>query len=968
MFRDLDVEIWPEHVRPEQHLLMNALLGDGFREPASSIAESDHIDDHYNLRESNSITDADSSQMAAILDAKQGRNMVIQGPPGTGKSQTITNLIAEAVADGKKVLFVSEKMAALEVVKRRLDAVGLGVACLELHSQKTNKKSLLNELAKTLDLGKPVQNHSADLHLLEDLRKRLNEYAAAMNTKVGNSGITPFEAIGKLVREGMGRIDGDLPKITIDSMNKWTGAEFSKRENLMNELQSLLQRMGVPNRHPFWGSVKRVVMPADLDEIKEACSAVNRLTHTLADRLKANAQEIHAPVPSDRQSAIAFLAVLRKAIGSPSLKGFQLRSDLWEARRNELEKLSAEGRSYSQIRAKFDPLLLSEAWNQDLLQTRQALVAYQDKWWKFLSGEYRRAKSVVASLWKNQKNPSVSLLETVDAVLEARQLRESLNHYTFGVDLFPVHWQMADSDWNLLLETIPWILNLFAEIKNDEVPPWVTDFLTLDLDQTRLTEMASEIESLIEKLTVSISKLGQMLEFKDTLQFGDRTLLDQRYDAIIEITEVWAAQTSRLHEISSYNQLSDICREEQLQPYLSLAEEWEHAADRLTTCYRWNWYSSIMARAYSERSAIAHFDGSRHDYTVQKFKELDQAYHAVIRIKLAELHWSLLPKHEAGGQLGVLRREFEKKTRHLPIRQLMSKAGLAIQAIKPVFMMGPLSIAAYLEPGYLEFDLVIFDEASQVKPVDAFGAILRAKQAIVVGDSKQMPPTNFFDSLAKEADDDDEDQFVSDMESILGLFVGQNAPQRMLRWHYRSRHESLITVSNHEFYEDKLVVFPSPDSAKEHSGLVFHYLKGTSYDRGRSRTNKLEAKAVAEAVIEHALQRPHLSLGVAAFSKAQMQAVLDEVEVLRRSNPSAEAFFHAHSFEPFFVKNLENVQGDERDVMFISIGYGKTAEGYLAMEFGPLNNEGGERRLNVLITRARLRCEVFTNLRADDID
>ncbi|MDQ3548293.1 MAG: DUF3320 domain-containing protein, partial [Chloroflexota bacterium] len=212
------------------------------------------------------------------------------------------------------------------------------------------------------------------------------------------------------------------------------------------------------------------------------------------------------------------------------------------------------------------------------------------------------------------------------------------------------------------------------------------------------------------------------------------------------------------------------------------------------------------------------------------------------------------------------------------------------------------------------------------------------------------------------------EDLTTDIESILGLFTAQSAPQRMLRWHYRSRHESLIAVSNHEFYENKLVIFPSPDHSRAEAGLVFHHLPDTAYDRGGSRTNREEARIVAEAVMQHARTLPGLTLGVAAFSNPQAEAILAEVERLRREDPTCEEFFSAHPHEPFFVKNLENVQGDERDVIYISVGYGRTAEGYVAMNFGPLNADGGERRLNVLITRSRLRCEVFTNLTADDID
>ncbi|MCR5887999.1 DUF3320 domain-containing protein [Hymenobacter sp. J193] len=281
--------------------------------------------------------------------------------------------------------------------------------------------------------------------------------------------------------------------------------------------------------------------------------------------------------------------------------------------------------------------------------------------------------------------------------------------------------------------------------------------------------------------------------------------------------------------------------------------------------------------------------------------------------------------------------------------------------------MSPLSVASFLPPGAVEFDLVVFDEASQVKPVDALGAIARGKKLVVVGDSKQLPPTSFFDSLTGTGEAADEENVTADIQSILELCKARQMPERMLRWHYRSRHQSLIAASNHLFYENKLVVFPSPGNQGQ-LGLVYHHLPETYYERGTTRTNPLEAQAVAAAVLQHARTTPRLTLGVVAFSTVQRQAIQDALEVLRRQHPETEDFFAAHRHEPFFIKNLENVQGDERDVILISIGYGRTREGYLSMSFGPLNGEGGERRLNVLITRARQRCEVFTNLTAADLD
>ena len=300
----------------------------------------------------------------------------------------------------------------------------------------------------------------------------------------------------------------------------------------------------------------------------------------------------------------------------------------------------------------------------------------------------------------------------------------------------------------------------------------------------------------------------------------------------------------------------------------------------------------------------------------------------------------------------------------------MEEAGLAIQAIKPVFMMSPLSVAAYLPPKKIRFDVVVFDEASQITPVDAYGAMLRGAQVVVVGDSQQLPPTPFFASMSDGSEEDEsEDLATGDLESVLGLFSAKGAPSRMLRWHYRSRHHSLIAVSNYEFYENRLVVLPSAMEERVREGLVYRHLGDTAYKRGREgAVNPAEAAHVAKAVMEHARRSPNLTLGVAAFSVKQQQVILDQLELLRRQDPSCEDFFASHPEEPFFVKNLENVQGDERDVIFISVGYGRTEDGYVSMNFGPLNQQGGERRLNVLISRARCRCEVFTNLRASDLD
>ena len=357
---------------------------------------------------------------------------------------------------------------------------------------------------------------------------------------------------------------------------------------------------------------------------------------------------------------------------------------------------------------------------------------------------------------------------------------------------------------------------------------------------------------------------------------------------------------------------------------------------------------------------------------MDQFKELDRQLQELASQEVALKHFGSLPSGSAG-MVGIVRGEANKKARHMRLRKLLDTAADAVVAIKPVFLMSPLSVAQYLAPGKLKFDLLLIDEASQVRPADAMGAIMRAKQIVVVGDQKQMPPTSFFDRQVSGDDGADlEDAAdiqaaqVGDMESVLSLCEARGMSGGMLRWHYRSKHPSLIAVSNHEFYDDGLVCPPSPDSVGSSTGLSFTLVDG-EYQRGKKRNNPKEAQAVAEQVLAHARKRPDETLGVVALSVAQRDTILNTLEFMRTEYPELDAFCKESNEEPFFVKNLENVQGDERDVIFISIGYGKDAGGYMSQNFGPVSSDGGERRLNVLFTRAKRQCRIFASIRHSDI-
>ena len=971
MYNDLDATKWGDNALLK-HPVLQSLLETGFNEPKSTIPDDAHTDKHLDPINTHHVVDADSSQALAIHDVSQGRNLVIQGPPGTGKSQTITNLIAEAIAKGKRVLFVAEKMAALEVVKRNLDQARLGDACLELHSHKMNKRSLIDELKRTFDLSQQQKTVlEKEVELLIHNRDRLNSYCDAVNTPIGESRITPYQAYGELL--GVDRRLSGVQLPTLDSRQfQHSLLEFRKGLAITEELQTLLKSMGTPINHPFWGSLCKLFLPVDRQPLERAAVEARAEVIVLKDSSERLAQHLKFPIPDTCEAVENLIRAARRALDAPNLAGVDVQLTEWQTHRNDLKVGLSAGERLNELHNEHDSILISEAWGQNVLEIRQMLAAYGGKWWCFLLGKYRRACNELIGLC-TQPLPKTqeARLCIVDAILEAQhELPHPEKIQELVQRLFGRRWQGESSNWPQLQEIVEYLSALHESVANGELPEALVAYLAANPDLETLRTLISTVEEHQNSHLYLLQTVLEEIQLDETVRFGCGSGLRMRpFTEQMQILERWELESEKLGDIVKYNYLTTDLRDSGFAEVVEIANVWSEASQFLSDLLKQAWYSAQIEIAMQEHQILAGFDGDVHKNTIEKFKELDRRSLECNKTKVAHEHWRYLPEHDcAAGLLGVLKKEFVKKRGHLPIRKLMDKAGNAVQAIKPIFMMSPLSVAKFLPRESVHFDWVVFDEASQVKPVDAFGAIARGKQTVIVGDNHQLPPTDFFDKVVKADDEDAEENPVDNIDSILDLFYAKNAPRRMLRWHYRSRHESLITVSNSEFYDNQLIIFPSPDTTREEVGLIYHHHPDTVYDRGGSRTNREEARIVAERVIEHARSQPHLTLGVATFSASQMTAIQDQLETLRWGDPSCETFFNAHPQEPFFVKNLENVQGDERDVIFISIGYGRDANGHLTMNFGPLTQDGGERRLNVLITRARRRCEVFTNLTADDID
>ncbi|WP_132054534.1 DUF3320 domain-containing protein [Pseudocnuella soli] len=969
IYHDLDEEHWPEGKNPVSHSVLQSLLHDGFNDGAPTFSENDFIDNVPPAQELFQVVDADSSQVLAMLAVHEGKNLVIQGPPGTGKSQTITNIIAHAIGQGKRVLFVAEKLAALEVVKRRLDALHLGEACLELHSHKANKKTLHAEMRRVLELGKPaVQHLQQQVSLLTSMRAELNEYCAAVNKEIQNSGLSTHDVSGLLLQlsEQTGGIA--LPRIAMHDWQRWDNVTAQEATATAAAIEARIRELGVPSANPFWGTKLRVMLPQQQDALCDAIGAAMEQNSKFTNLLHWVSESLGLHPPANREEAHKLASALELLSQNPGVAGLAVDDRSWIQQAPAISNWLVAGSRYDGLQKQYAGTFLSIAWTQDVLPIREEILAHGDQFFRFLNSGYKAAIKRLQSLLQTPLPKDKSIrLQLVHAIIEAQGLLPQVQQPKFdAANLYGKTWQGAESDWNQLQQQFRFLQEAHQQHAAGKLP---ADFFAVFANNIVGAKCAAMHQQLLQEINGhgrTIHSVAEKLALDESTLFGGQTFLAQPFNKQLEQLQYWLAHLPQIHGAVSWNNLADDANSKGLNALISAATHWEGAGRFLKLALQKSWWEFLLEQAMQNEPALRKFERNRHEELIQQFGKLDVLNLQLNRAKAALAHWEGMPEPEGGGQMQVLRTEFNKKSRHKPIRKLMGDAGLAIQAIKPVFMMSPLSIANFLPAGALDFDLVIFDEASQVRPVDALGAIIRGRQLVVVGDSKQLPPTSFFDALTGEPDEDS-DSITADMQSILGLCDAQGAPQRMLRWHYRSRHQSLIQVSNHEFYENKLVVFPAAGQ-KQQAGLSFHHLPNSAYMRGTTRTNPEEAKKVVLAILDHAQQHPKLSLGVAAFSTAQQQAIQDELEIQRKQHPEVEPFFSSHKEEPFFIKNLENVQGDERDVIFISIGYGRDETGNFSMSFGPLNADGGERRLNVLITRARLRCAVFSNLTSADID
>ncbi|WP_370946019.1 AAA domain-containing protein [Amycolatopsis sp. cg5] len=821
------------------------------------------------------VQDADSSQQRAVTTALAGHHVLIEGPPGTGKSQTIANIIAGAAAEGKTVLFVAEKRAALEAVMSRLEQVGLDNLVLDLHQQKLNRGQIAQQLAESLDQAakEPPVDPGTVHERLADRRQRLVDYEAGLHSRRAPWGVTAREVQAKLLDIGS----------MYKSKHVFRGPQLYNLDHgvvqaLSRDLRSFVDSGGarvLRGDSPWSNSPIRTE-----DDVRKALYELDELADKTLNRSRDGIQRLLAPTglaqPHDVngwQDVLAFLDQVEasvQAFGQDIFGGYLDRMFYATADRKTRARYpnqlpwSERRKLVKQLRAMSVHGVTKKAALHNALVT---VVRQRDRWRELSGGRTEPAH----------------VMGLEEAMRDYKELRRQLA-----------------------------AVALSAKLQNLESRP------------------AQHVAEQLEELRADKNTLWQLPKL---------TQFRERFHAL-GLTELLNEAAAR-----------------------------KANADQTWLMFERAWLASLDDEFKLRFPVLREFVGDQQTRFVAEFQAADREHRqlAARRIRRRVARVLLEAKNDYPQQAIVVREQANRKRGHKPTRKLVDEASEVLLALRPCWAMSPLVVSKMLPAAKL-FDLVVFDEASQIRPHDAITSIMRGSKLVVAGDDKQLPPSSFFDKmLAGEDADDETDGGLDDYESILTSLRPKIPNTQMLRWHYRSADERLISFSNKEIYGNKLVTFPgmaqeSPVTAEFVDGVV---------SPGQSGSSPAEVERVVQIVLQHAQLRPHESLGVIALGTKHQARIEQRLREVRRDRTDLDEFFseEASSGKRFFIKNLESVQGDERDVIVLSVGVAKGVNGRInRTSFGPLNYEGSARRVNVAVTRAKRRMTIVSSFRAADLE
>jgi len=882
------------------------------------------------------VLPADSSQKKAIELAKAGVTFVLQGPPGTGKSQTIANIISALIEKNKKILFVSQKMAALNVVQKRLDEVGLGRYCLNLHNYKGNKKEVIKQFMKELQTSPIISSmiKREDVSSYLKSQKDINEFYQFLCEKHNPWELSVYDLRGELAKLFQNEVV-DFPLKKSISLNK---KEFSILFDKLERFNSSFNLLSNPLENIYFNYQKD----------KNTSLAINRFSSNLRN------------FDENTKKLICFIDKLKIETGIEinSIAELNLLNELndkivaFKFNHEFAYVLSKDFEEYNSLVKELLPILMElKEIREDI--TKKVKDSFINDLNIFQIEKILRKTSFLSRIFNQEYKINKSKLDKYAKIKLS---------YTEWLSLFDekAKYEKVNRKFNETISKNKKKFEIIGDYNNliniSKLDKYCKDLIPLFEISNKISK--NKNYALIQLLS-DYNQKGLFRDFYSSLNeaegFFEVKLLSilKKIQDVLNVLEKLNNQFKNLKEILAFkDEFTNLDEEvkEFIKNYFG-----NSVRSEFSKVFLKSYYLQILDEILKKSNKFSPKN------LVEKFRNDDLKVRDIFRYKIMQSVEDRQPKDNyssmGSNEVSILKRENEKKRKLKPIRDLLGLIPDLAFALKPCFMMSPLTVSQYINPKNIKFDVVLFDEASQIMPEDAVPCLIRSKQAIIMGDTQQLPPTSFFLNQ-----DDESEEEIEDLESFLSESITKFRT-KSLDWHYRSKNETLISFSNRFFYGNRLITFPNPKE-NDNSGLDFVYIKTGVYDRGKSRKNRVEAKEIVKIYSNLKKEYPKKSFGIIAFSMAQENAIREEFQIAGR--PIEESIDVNN--EEVFVKNLETVQGDERDIIILSVGYGKDSGGKFSYNFGPLNKEGGYKRLNVSITRSRFKTVVVSSILPDELD
>ena len=986
MYDDLDPEKWDKK---------GLTLGDqkGIRDLFTGSEEESGTPREHDLDERSIIEkvpvlidNADSSQYSTIIDALDGRSLVVQGPPGTGKSTTIANMLASFLHENKKVLFMSEKKAALDVVYKKLKDKDLDPFVFKLSATTESKTEFISEIKNRIETDKKDVKKE-DLNIIDDSYhqqiNKIKKYKDFLKTKYFDLEISGYKILVNFAKAKYKTKDLEntfeelIPFEGIENINSKKLYEiYGSLDDLEKIYKELLNEKGSIIDHPWYGlsikdnnpfEIEKTInqlksIRNDITEIERLIKDFNLLSSGSINLNIKNNEYLKALSHSEKiDLENQFISNIHEPEVIEELKEFY----------NKISKYSDFKKAKNNLSGNFD---LKENLTIENIERYSRFIQNSNFFSFLFDSNYKEAKTFYKRIkldGKFNKENSIKDLSDLKRYLESlpsiKELENDLDNNFNDIQ------SILKNSFNLKetlideLKPLNQILN-YPELSNEQLIYLFKNndnISTLKNLSLKLNQLNYSIKDGLDKILSSINLNDFFTNYED-LEIIKNKLDNINFD-----------DKKSLNNFIQFNYYKN-----NLHPLITIIlTSFIHTNtnfENVQKSFDYVLYKSIAQKLFDKDENIQELNVINFEEEISKFKKIDQVIFELKKDNLINTLLGISPtigvsrgKASDLTEYSLIQREISKQRAHISYRQLLNRAGQAMRDIKPCFMLSPISLSQISDVGSDMFDVLVIDEASQMRIEDAIGGIVRSKQIIVVGDPEQLPPSNFFDSSMAI----DDDGLVDDDESILDLAIAKFKPKRMLKWHYRSNHESLINFSNKFFYNESLII---PPSANDKFAINHNKVQGTYVSRSKNLentssatggTNEIECKQISQAVVDFMKNNSNKSCLVVTMNNVQRDLIDEQIRLYSNSESAVEEYksLWQDTMEPFVVKNLENVQGDERDYIFISTLFGPNKDGNIMQRFGPINNPKGHRRLNVLFTRAKDGIELFTSLNSEDI-